>query len=384
MSDHARFAPSSAHRWLNCSASVDVVTRYPDPPTEAKQEGTAAHFLLERVLVDGGSPHDHLGKTIVVKEQGVERRFVVTREMANDVAIGSDTIRDIAKTPGVSGVEAKVDLGFIDVGMFGTTDLWHWGQDGVLSIADFKYGRLDVSAERNEQLMIYAAGVYEALKKELVARCNPNVPEPHQITLYIIQPRSVFPTPRVKVWSFPASEIEAVIDRAQDMIMEANRTPRFRAGPWCRHCPALGECPVTENNLKDVPALLGTVDMTVSDAAHILLRKDMLEKIVERAEKVMLDALLSGRYKSDDFPLITKTKHRQWRDKDLAKQRLVEEIGPQVLEPPTPAAAEKLGKEAKKIVQELSFSPPGDPAVGRAGDKRAAYLPKSAEAMFPS
>ena len=156
MNSHARFAPSSAHRWLNCTAGVDAASRYDDPPSEAGQEGSAAHFLLERCLVDGGQPSDHLGRTIVVKERGVERKFLVTRDMARDVALGVDTVREIASHPGVSGVEARVALERVDPDLWGTTDLWHWGQDGVLTIVDFKFGRRDVDVVGNEQLMIYA------------------------------------------------------------------------------------------------------------------------------------------------------------------------------------------------------------------------------------
>lgn len=380
MSGHARFAPSAAHRWLNCSGSVDAALRYPDPPSEAAMEGSAAHFLLERCLVDGGEPENHLGRTILVKESGVERRFVVSRDMARDVALGVETVREIVASPGVSGVEARVDLSFLDVGQFGTTDLWHWGQDGVLTIADFKYGRRDVDAARNEQLMLYACGVYDGIIKTPVA--PPFLLAPHNISLIIIQPRSIAPTPRVKRWSFPTTECDVVARRAHDAITEANRFPRFVAGPWCEHCPALGECEATKVGA-DLVSLLQTVDMTIADAVRILRKKDVLEKIVERAEKTMLDALLNG-HRNAEFPLVTKVKHRQWRDADLARQRLVEEIGPQVLEPPTPAQAEKHGKAGKQIAQELAFTPPGEPALGRPGDKRPPYLPKTAEVMFGS
>jgi hypothetical protein len=377
MTDHARFSPSSAHRWLNCTASVDAISHYDDPPSFQAQEGSAAHFLLERCLVDGGEPKHHLGRTIIVKERGVNRSFVVTRDMAIDVSLAVDTIREIASHPGISAVEAKVDLSFIEPYQFGTTDLWHWGQDGVLTIVDFKYGRSDVSAERNAQLMIYACGVYEALKK--IER--PPFPYlPGQTNLIIIQPRSIAPTPRVKRWSFASSELENVADQAFDAITEANRFPRFTPGPWCEHCPALGECPATSDHRELATSLL-TADMTVTDAERILKKKDLLEKIVKRAEDVMLDALLNG-HKSENFPLVTKVKHRQWRDVELAKQRIVDEIGPHVLEPPTPAQTEKLGKTAKKIVQELAFTPPGEPTVGRFDDKRPPYLPKTAEMMF--
>jgi Protein of unknown function (DUF2800) len=387
MSDHARFAPSSAHRWLNCTGSVDAASRYPEVASEAGQEGSAAHFLLECCLVDGGNAVDHLGRTIRVSERGVTCEFVVTHDMARDVQLGVDVVREIVSHPGVSGVEARVDLSFISQDAFGTTDLWHWGQDGVLTIVDFKYGRGDVAVEMNDQLMIYAAGVFEAIRTlplKLGMFEDTDRPRgqylPARITLVIVQPRSVAPTPRVKTWTFDAKYVEHIVQRAFDAITAANRAPSFVEGPWCAHCPALGECPAT-NNHRDLALSLLTSDLTVADAERILRRKDLLEKIVERAEKELLKAMLDG-YKSEYFPLVTKRKHRQWRDADLARQRVVDEIGPQVLVAPSPSETEKLGAAGKTIVVELSFTPPGEPVIGKPGDKRASFIPKSAETMF--
>lgn len=383
MSDHSRFAPSAAHRWLNCTGSVDAASRYADVPSEEGQEGSAAHFLLERCLVDGGNAVDHLGRTIRVKERGVERSFIVTHDMARDVQLGVDVVREIASHPGVSGVEARVDLSFIADGAFGTTDLWHWGQDGVLTIVDFKYGRKDVDAVMNDQLMIYAAGVCDWIMRSPIMRVMGDESQsapPGRITLVIVQPRSIAPTPRVKTWAFDASHVEAIIQRAFDAITSANRAPTFVEGPWCEHCPALGECPAT-NNQRDLAVSLLSAEMTITDAERILRRKGLLETIVERAEKTLLDAMLLG-YKSEYFPLVTKRKHRQWRDKDLARQRIVDEIGPQVLEAPSPSETEKLGAAGKEIVAQLSFTPTGEPVIGKPGDKRATFIPKTAEAMF--
>lgn len=381
MSDHARFAPSAAHRWLNCTGSVDAASRYADTASEAGQEGSSAHFLLERCLVDGGNAVDHLGRTIRVSERGVTRTFVVTHDMARDVQLGVDVVRDITEHPGMSRVEARVDLSFISQDAFGTTDLWHWGQDGVLTIVDFKYGRGDVAVEMNDQLMIYACGVYEAaVKREMNPISSTGLPIPQRITLIIVQPRSVAPTPRVKTWTFEAKYVEHIVQRAFDAITAANRAPSFVEGPWCTHCPALGECPAM-NNHRDLAASLLTSDMTVVDAERILRRKDLLEKIVERAEKELLKAMLDG-YKSEYFPLVTRRKHRQWRDADMARQRIIDEIGPQVLEAPSPSETEKLGAAGKAIVAELSFTPPGEPVIGKPGDKRASFIPKSAETMF--
>jgi hypothetical protein len=376
MNDHARFAPSAAHRWLNCTASVSAAECYHDEHGEAAMEGTAAHWLLERCLVDGGDPVDFLGRTIVVREDAVERRFVVTKEMAYDVETGVGFIREVASAPGLSGVEARIDLSFIEVNQFGTCDLWHWSQDGVLTICDFKYGRTNVEAENNPQLMIYAAGV---MNNEFL-RARLDVIK--SVRLVILQPRSVAAVPRIKTWTVTPDVIAAIVPLAQERILEANHQPRFEMGEWCKYCPALGDCPASQReSLALVPLINSLPDLTPKDAARILAKKDLLEKIVKKAEAVALDAMLHGT-KLPGLKLVTSRRHRQWRDESLARQALVDVAGDEALQLVTPAQADKLGAEAKRVVAEFAFTPDGDPAVGAENDRRALYVPKTATAMF--
>jgi Protein of unknown function (DUF2800) len=375
MNDHARFAPSSAHRWMNCTASVDAAACYTDIHGEAAAEGTAAHWLLEQCLLNGGNPIDHLGKTIKVIEGASERKFVVTRDMARDISLGVDTIRDIVKAPGWSGVESRVDLSFIEVGQFGTCDLWHWAQSGVLTIVDFKYGRKDVDVENNQQLQLYAAGVMNA----------PPAPANilSSVRLVVVQPRSVAAVPRVKVWTVTPDVIEKTALLAQERILEANRAPYYEMGPWCEYCPALGDCPKSNREIVSLGPLLASIDMSPDKAARVLARRDLIEKILDKAEKCALDALMHGQ-KLPELGLFTQRKHRQWRDPEIAKQALVEAVGPDALQVVSPSQAEKLGKDAKAIVGELAYTPDGEPRVGVKGDKRPPYVPRTAAQMFPS
>jgi hypothetical protein len=376
MSNHARLAPSASHRWINCTASVDAAARYADPPGEAAMEGTAAHWLLEQCLTTGKNPVDFLGRAIRVRQDHVEREFVVDKDMANDVALGVDYMREVVSVPGWSGVETRADLGFFEPGMFGTCDIWHVRQDRWLTLVDFKYGHGDVSPIGNTQLLLYVCGILNHVQTIV-----PPEHFPTRLHLVVIQPRSVIPGPRIKTWDVPVGYLEPFVARVQDAITEINRFPTFKSGSWCRHCPALGECPATEAEAQALAPSLLTVDMTVGDAARILQRKDLLEKIVKKAEACLADALTRGQV-VPGFKLVTGVKHRQWRDENLAKQRLAEAFGADCLKAPTPSAAEKLGKEAKAIVADLAFTPKGEAVVGREDDKRAPFIAKTVETMF--
>ena len=378
MSAHARLAPSASHRWLNCTASVDAAARYPDPPGLAAREGTAAHFLLETCLKGGGNPVDFLGRTIRVTEGAIEREFVVTQDMARDVAIGVDYMREVVKTPGWSGVETVVDLGFIEPGTFGTADVWHVSPEtGRLTLVDFKYGHNDVSPVENTQLALYVAGILKDIYR------NESAPRPDALRLVVVQPRSNMPGPRVKEWDTSTLWLGGFLDGVFEAVTSINRAPEFKAGVWCKYCPAIGECPATKDHAGLALAVRdwNVADMTTADALHILDRVEILDKIVQKAEAHLMDALTHGAV-VPGWKLVTGVKHRQWRDENLAKQRLGDEFGAGCLKPPTPSQAEKLGKAAKPIVAELAFTPVGEAVVARDTDKRAPYVAKTAQAMF--
>jgi hypothetical protein len=200
------------------------------------------------------------------------------------------------------------------------------------------------------------------------------------IVLIIAQPRSIG-TNKIKEWIVPKPYWEIFRERFKLAFKEINENPTYRRGSWCKHCPALGDCPETRGDKAILPLFFSGSAMTVSDAAHILEHWDILEKAKKRADSLLLDTMLKGDT-VPGFKLVTQVKHRQWRDEEKAKAKLVETFGPGCLKAPTPAAAEKLGKQAKPIVSELAYTPKGDPVVAREDDKRFSYENKTAEQIF--
>lgn len=380
MSEHSRlFAPSAGERWINCAPSANAAAQYPDPPGESAMEGTAWHWVVERCLVDGVEPDAFLGRTILVREENVERRFVVTRDMGADAALAVRYVRDLVRVPGESHVEARVDLRHFHPECFGRCDVWHHGDDGTLTVADGKYGRVDVpvlypNGHLNWQMTLYALGIIE----ELSRRLHP-AKMPRRVRLVIIQPRSIQPVPRVKYHVVEIEHllplehtvrqaVERVVSRAQEFVM----------GDWCKYCPALGACPPSQDELRALVPILLKSELTALDASRVLLRKDLLKRVVERAEEVAADSLMRG-VSVPQFKLVTGVTHRAWVDEDAVAD--CASGVPGAFKVVTPAQMEKL-PGGREIVDAYAKVPPGKPVVVSESDRRAPYVARSAEQMF--
>src|SRR5690606_6156447 len=71
LSGHARFSPSASHRWLNCPGSIMFCEQLPPELHEQDNffadEGTAAHFVLEKCLTRDFPAQHYFGKHVRVR-----------------------------------------------------------------------------------------------------------------------------------------------------------------------------------------------------------------------------------------------------------------------------------------------------------------------------
>ena len=225
---HASFAPSAAHRWMNCPGSFNLSKKAP-PQFESKYaiEGTQAHECLEFIVKRYSNLHK-------VKTEAVKKW---DEEKVEHAITAAKIIFDLRPSPSAKlSTETKVKLEHISKNLYGSLD-YSWVEDfGSLVVIDYKYGAgVPVSPVENHQLLTYAVGVAKKHNYEF-----------DSVKLVIIQPR----VEGVQSgWVTTVKRLQQFERELKDAIRAAKQPDaRLNNGEWCRWCPALTICPAVSKN----------------------------------------------------------------------------------------------------------------------------------------
>lgn len=260
---HLKRGPSGASRWLICTDSPEAEEGYPDETSDAADEGTAAHWLLEQCLLAGQNCQEwvddavhkdntptvqagSLGPTILGgEESGCLKDWPITGEMIEAVqthitAVEKHSTKRGTKTFVEERVHVGEHFGLSDT-VGGTADTIMWlPKSKTLCVYDFKYGKghvVEVGSDKwcvNPQIGLYAIAAMSELKRLLKKDVQVK-----WIELAIIQPRAYHKKGPVRIKKISPMQL---MDLEMDLI-EAVNGPRVRVpGEHCYFCRAKPDC----------------------------------------------------------------------------------------------------------------------------------------------
>ena len=354
---HALLSASSAHRWLHCTPSARLECDFPDRPSAAAAEGTAAHALgeykLRRALNQGASPMPNYDSAEMDE---------YTEDYAQFVQEAIAEAKRYCADP-VVHIEQRLDFSDYVPDGFGTGDCVIVA-DRRLHIIDFKYGQgVLVEAEHNQQMMLYALGalhVYDALY------------DVDEVSMTIYQPRRA----NVSTWTISVDELRAWAEnelRPRAQLAYAGEG-EYCPGAWCMFCRAAVKCRArAEEKLRLAQYEFAQPPvLTDGEIAGILGKLDDLVRWATDIREYALSAALSGVH-FDGWKVVEGRANRRYTDEAAAAQAVIA-TGHDPYEHRLLgiSAMEKLlgRKKFSEVLGELVERPPGKPTLVPASDKR--------------
>lgn len=371
---HALLSPSAAHRWANCTPSAKLEDTLPDTTSEAAAEGTLAHEICETKL------RFHFFTTeFGRKDYNARMKELKAHELYKAEMMGyTDDYKDFVHKEALKFehkphvvIERRLDLNNYVPESFGTADCILIGGN-TLHVIDFKYGKgVPVSADHNEQLALYALGVYEEFSI---------IYDIKTVKMSIVQPR----IDNNSTWEIP---IETLLTFGEDIREKArlafNGEGEFKTGDWCKFCRASHSCRArADENIRLAFATDKKPDLLTNEEIGEYLRigQDVAAWLKDLQEYALGESL-AGRPVAG-WKAVEGRGSREWIDQDKAfsilKENGFDEAVLYVRNPITLAQTETLvgKKDFKSLVGDLVKKNPGKPTLVKESDKRQAITNK--------
>lgn len=350
--DHAKLSPSASSRWMSCPGSIRLTANMPNTSSPAAERGTMLHELAEEVL----------------KNKDFELPSELDEEGRSIIDDYVNYVLDVMTVTSELFVEGKLSISDYIPGGFGTVDAVVI--DGShCHVIDLKTGSgVQVDAEDNSQLMIYALGVYQE---------HDWMRDFEQFTLHIVQP----PKHNYPQWTISVEDLlkfGEVVKVAAALCLEPD-APFSPSEESCRWCLANATCQaLAAHNLGVMQSSFDNIEPISTDLinneqlALLLSNVKLIKAWAESVESHALHTLSSGE-QVPGFKVVQGRSIRKWRDQE-AENHITQALGGDayISKLVSPAQAEKL--MPKTEVAKLVVKTEGKPVIARSEDKRPALI----------
>lgn len=319
--DHAILSPSSAKRWINCTPSALLAEAAGSKSSVYAEEGTLAHEIAEYALTQY---MNGLYDPIIDEELPIQKDHfqnpLFSIDMANyirdycDYVIGEGY--EMARADGFSEMflERKVDITDYAPDSFGSVDVT-LVSGKTIHIIDLKYGAgVKVTADHNEQMMLYALGALKAAASKDITDIRMTIAQvrlDHYDTFEMSKGELLDWAEKVLK---PAAK-EAIQGKGKQVI-----------GSWCGFCPVKAQCRAQRDAIladfdeKPEPLLLSDEEIV-----DLIGKIDTYKSWIESVNKYVYDRAIQG-YKWEGYKLVAGRSSRVIRDEAKVRQALLNEF----------------------------------------------------------
>lgn len=319
--DHAILSPSSAKRWIHCTPSALLAEAAGSKSSVYAEEGTLAHEIAEYALTQylNGAYDPIIDEALPIKDEHLKNPLF-SIDMANyirdycDYVIGENY--EMQKADGLSKMflERKVDITDYAPDSFGSVDVT-LVSDKTIHIIDLKYGAgVKVTADHNEQMMLYALGTLKAAASKDITN----------IRMTIAQ---------VRLDHYDTFEMSKgeLLDWAEKVLKPAAKAAiqgkgKQVIGSWCGFCPVKAQCRAQRDAIladfeeKPDPLLLSDEEVT-----DFIGKIDTYKSWIESVNKYVYDRAIQG-HKWEGYKLVAGRSSRVIKDEAKIRQALLNEF----------------------------------------------------------
>ena len=398
--EHALLSASSAHRWLACTAAPRFEEQFPNGTSDYAEEGSLAHSICELYARKHFSVMTNRKFNSELKKLQAKPHY--SDEMLKTAEKYVDYLREKAMsyptTPYVT-FEVKVDFSDYVPEGFGTCDCVMIGGD-TLHITDYKHGKgVEVSAEENPQMRLYALGALkmfapvfgDSIKKVSMGICQPRITDDESEDGMTVE--------ELREWG------ESIKPRAK----EAYDGPgTFCPGEHCRFCKGKAQCraradqntafedfkdfaiegkaaPELQALSPETRAVIGLPPM-LSDAeiGELLVRAEGLVQWYKDLCEYATQNILNGK-EIPGWKVVAGKSNRAFKDVETAFSKVIEAGYDEALlyerKPITLTGVESLLGKAKfeTLLKDCVHKPLGKPTLVPLSDKREPYSTAAAD-----